>query len=67
MNYLAKFATLAILAGLVVGTTSMTSPVAADKSNAHVPSYRQVGDSELMIDAASLGSENALSSESPSI
>jgi hypothetical protein len=31
------------------------------------PSYRQVSDSELMIDAASHGSENALSSESPSI
>lgn len=33
MNYLAKFAVLAIAAGLVIGTTSMTIPVAADKED----------------------------------
>jgi hypothetical protein len=33
MNYLAKFAILAIVAGLVVGTTNMKNPVAAVKSD----------------------------------
>jgi hypothetical protein len=32
---IAKFAMLTIVAGLVIGTASMTSPVAAENDNAH--------------------------------
>ena len=35
MNYLAKFAMLALIAGLVIGTTNMINPVAAVKSDMH--------------------------------